>query len=261
MSAPIFDLGDAPIIAAPDLAQQAQLRLAMGIKGLSIVNPGTGVATALAVNVGSAGAIIVNGGAGGTPSSMTLTNATGLTVAGGGTGRATSTTPYGLIAAGTTAAGAHQTLAAGANTAILVGGGASGLPVWTTATGTGAPVRGTAPTISTPTITGYVESVVANGTVTTAKTLSLASGTFQTATLAASTACVFTMPAPTAGTSFALLLKQDATTGNGSATFTFVKWSGGTAPTITATAAKMDILTFFADGTNWYGSIIQNFTP
>lgn len=42
------------------------------------VTPGTGVATALAVNVGSAGAPVVNGGDLGTPSSGTLTNATGL---------------------------------------------------------------------------------------------------------------------------------------------------------------------------------------
>lgn len=86
----------------------------------------------------------------GTPSALTLTNATGLTVAGGGTGRATSTTAYGLIAAGTTATGAHQTLAAGATTEILVGGGASALPVWTNATGSGAPVRATSPTLTTP---------------------------------------------------------------------------------------------------------------
>jgi hypothetical protein len=40
--------------------------------------PGSGVATALAVNVGSAGAFVTFNGAGGTPSSLTLTNATGL---------------------------------------------------------------------------------------------------------------------------------------------------------------------------------------
>ena len=54
------------------------------------VTPGTGVATALAVNVGSAGAFTTFNGAGGTPSSLTLTNATGLPVAGGGTGAATA---------------------------------------------------------------------------------------------------------------------------------------------------------------------------
>lgn len=55
---------------------------------------GTGVATALGVNVGSAGAFVVNGGALGTPSSGTLTNATGLPIGTGvsglGTGVATA---------------------------------------------------------------------------------------------------------------------------------------------------------------------------
>jgi len=43
----------------------------------SITGLGTGVATALAINVGSAGAFVVNGGALGTPSSGTVTNLTG----------------------------------------------------------------------------------------------------------------------------------------------------------------------------------------
>lgn len=47
---------------------------------------GTGVETALGVNVGSAGSIVVNGGALGTPSSGTLTNATGLPIVAGTTG-------------------------------------------------------------------------------------------------------------------------------------------------------------------------------
>ena len=96
-----------------------------------------------------------NAGATPTPTSLGtwtvssgLTLATDLAVTEGGTGRSTSTTAYGLIAAGTTATGAHQTLAAGATTEILVGGGASALPVWTTATGTGAPVRANAPTFT-----------------------------------------------------------------------------------------------------------------
>jgi hypothetical protein len=111
------------------------------------------------------------------------------------------------------------------------------------------------------TLGSYSETVVAIGTVTTANTLSLATGTVQTATLTASTACTFTMPTATAGKSFILLLKQAATTGNGTATFTSVKWNSAGAPTITATAGKMDILTFVADGTNWYGSYSQGYTP
>lgn len=110
-------------------------------------------------------------------------------------------------------------------------------------------------------VINYAESVVASGTVAATKTLALNNGTVQTATLTASTACVFTMPTATAGKSFILLLKQAATTGSGTATFTNVKWSSAGAPTITAAAGKMDILTFVADGTNWYGSIVQGYTP
>ena len=131
-----------------------------------------------------------------------------------------------------------------------------------TTSGTGTVVAlAAAPTLTNPTVTDYVESVVSIGTVTSSSTLSLTNGTVQTATLTASTACTFTMPTATAGKSFVLLLKQAASTGNGTATFTSVKWGTSGAPTITATAGKMDILTFVADGTNWYGSISQGYTP
>lgn len=119
----------------------------------------------------------------------------------------------------------------------------------------------TTPTITNPTVTDYTESVNAVGTVTTASTLSLATGTVLTATLTASTACVFTMPSAVAGKSFVLMLKQAATTGNGTATFTNVKWGTSGAPTITATAGRMDIFSFFSDGTNWYGSVAAGYTP
>lgn len=116
-------------------------------------------------------------------------------------------------------------------------------------------------TLTNPSVNNYTEGVVAIGTVTTASTISLTNGTVQTATLTASTACTFTMPTATAGKSFVLLLKQAATTGAGTATFTGVKWGTAGAPTITSTAGKMDILTFVSDGTNWYGSIAQGYTP
>ena len=47
------------------------------------------------------------------------------------------------------ASGTGTRLAAGATTEVLVGGGAAA-PVWTTATGTGAPARGTGPTMTDP---------------------------------------------------------------------------------------------------------------
>ncbi len=54
---------------------------------------GTGVSTALGINIGTAGSPVVNGGALGTPSSGTLTSCTGLPIAGTtgyGTGVATA---------------------------------------------------------------------------------------------------------------------------------------------------------------------------
>jgi len=117
------------------------------------------------------------------------------------------------------------------------------------------------PTLTNPTVSAYTETVVALGTVTSSATIAISAGTVITATLTASTACTFTMPTATAGKSFVLLLKQAASTGNGTATFTGVKWPSTGAPTITATAGRMDILTFIADGTNWYGTIVQGYTP
>jgi hypothetical protein len=142
----------------------------------------------------------------------------------------------------------------------------SGTVVGTTDTQTLTNKTLTSPAVTTgaltnPTVTDYVESVVAIGTVTSSHTLVLTSGTVQTATLTASTACTFTMPTATAGKSFILLLKQAASTGNGTATFTGVKWSSAGTPTMTATAGKMDIFSFVADGTNWYGNVTQGYTP
>jgi hypothetical protein len=107
----------------------------------------------------------------------------------------------------------------------------------------------------------YTEGVAAIGTVGSSHTLDLSFGTLQTATLTSGTPCTFTMPTSTAGKSFVLMLKQPVSGSTTTATFTGVKWSGGTAPVITATLGRMDILSFFADGTNWYGSFIQNFAP
>ena len=111
-------------------------------------------------------------------------------------------------------------------------------------------------TITNPTVTNYTESVVSIGNSGTTQTVSLTNGTFQTCTLTGN--CTFTMPTATAGKSFILILTQDAT-GSRTAVFTSVKWPGGTAPTITATATKSDILTFVANGTSWFGSSSQNY--
>ena len=142
----------------------------------------------------------------------------------------------------------------------------SGTVVGTTDTQTLTNKTLTSPAVTTgaltnPTVTDYVESVVDIGTVSNAHTIVLTSGTIQTATLTASTACTFTMPTATAGKSFILLLKQATSTGNGTATFTGVKYNVAGTPTMTATAGKMDIFSFVAHGSNWYGSVSQGYTP
>jgi len=115
----------------------------------------------------------------------------------------------------------------------------------------------TTPAITNPTVTNYVETTfTANSS--TAITLDLANGTVQIITLTGN--ATITMPTATAGKSFIIMLKQDAT-GSRSVTWSTVKYPSGTAPTITATASKLDIFSFFADGTNWYGTTIgQNYT-
>jgi trimeric autotransporter adhesin len=79
----------------------------------SITGLGTGVATALAINVGSAGAIVVNGGDLGTPSSGVVTNLTGTA----------SININGTVGATTPATGAFTTISAsGVITSTVVTG-------------------------------------------------------------------------------------------------------------------------------------------
>lgn len=212
---------------------------------LGIGATGTVLTVAGGVPTWSASASSFSAGTTGfTPSTATtgaITLAGTLNIANGGTG-STSTT--------------YCALATNVSGTLPVANGGTGV---TSSTGSGAVVLGTTPTLTNPTVTSYIESVVAIGTVTSASTISLTSGTVQTATLTSATPCTFTMPTATAGKSFVMLLKQAATPTT--ATFSGVKWGNAGAPTITATAGKMDILSFIADGTNWYGSTSQGYTP
>jgi hypothetical protein len=171
----------------------------------------------------------------GTPTSATLTNATGLPIATGVSG-----------------------LGTGVATFLATPSSANLISAVTDETGTGSLVFATSPTLTNPTVTNYTETpFTANSS--TAITLDLANGTVQIITLTGN--ATITMPTATSGKSFIIMLKQDAT-GSRSVTWSTVKYPSGTAPTITATASRMDILSFFADGTNWYGTLIgANYTP
>jgi hypothetical protein len=147
-------------------------------------------------------------------------------------------------------------------TGILKGNGTSAFTAVTAPSGAIVGTTDTqtlsAKTLTNPTVTNYVETPFSANS-STAITLDLTNGTVQIITLTGN--ATITMPTATSGKSFIMFLKQDGT-GSRTVTWSTVKWAGGTAPTITSTASRQDILSFFADGTNWYGVVVaQNYTP
>jgi len=125
--------GGGNVSAAGTLANNAVV-IGQGTTAVATTTTGTGILTALGVNVGSAGAPVVQNGALGTPSSGTLTNATGLPVATGvgglGTGVATAlAVNVGSAGAPVVLNGALGTPSSGTLTS------ATGLPLTTGVTG------------------------------------------------------------------------------------------------------------------------------
>jgi len=170
--------------------------------------------------------------------------------------------------------------AALAANALVIGGGAGAAPATTTTgtgiltflgtpssanlaaavtdeTGSGSLVFGTTPALTNPTVTNYVETLYSANT-STAITVDLANGTVQNLTLTGN--ATITMPTAVAGKSFIIILSQDATGGR-TVTWSTVSWPSATAPTVTSTASKRDIFSFFSNGTSWFGSTLgQNYT-
>lgn len=84
----------APTFGAVSLTADVTGTLPVANGGTGITALGTGVATALGVNIGSAGAVVAFNGALGTPSSGTLTNGTGLPIATGVSGLGTNVATF-----------------------------------------------------------------------------------------------------------------------------------------------------------------------
>jgi hypothetical protein len=162
-----------------------------------------------------------------------------------------------VIGGGAGAAPATTTTGTGVLTFLGTPSSANLLSAMTDETGTGVLVFNNAPALTNPTVTNYVETLYSANT-STAITVDLANGTVQNLTLTGN--ATITMPTAVAGKSFIIILSQDAT-GSRTVTWSTVSWPSATAPTVTSTASKRDIFSFFSNGTSWFGTTIgQNYT-
>ena len=221
-----------------------------------VFNDGTNINDVITY-VSSLGNVTITGG---TANALTLTNVT--ITSGSITSNAATFTNVSITSGNINAVTSNASTFSNAtlNTVTINGGTANGLTS-TNVTITSGSANGV--TISNSTLVSsqfnaYTEGIT-TGYVNTgsAFTLNIANSTIITANLSAT--CTFTMPSNTAGKSFILFLKTGA--GTNTATFTGVKFVGNTAPTITAVANRLDILTFAADGSNWYGNYAQGYVP
>lgn len=159
----------APVATYPSLTEltyvkgvTSAIQTQLGTKQATITF-GTGVQTALGVNIGSAGAPVLFNGALGTPSSGTVTNLTGTA----------SININGTVGATTPTTGVFTTLIAGSTTSLLLGTAGSavgniGFRNATSGTITLAPVTGALGTVTLtlPAVTDTLVTLTASQTLT-----------------------------------------------------------------------------------------------
>lgn len=194
---------------------------------LATTVPGTGVGTALGVNVGTAGAFVVEGGAGGTPSSINLANATfpasisaittlaGLTSANGSTVPASAGTLLGTGATASMASGFALNYGSGDINANQILGNtvptlATGYLNWTGSAWTFSTPAASLPSCSLSDLIYYASTGTTGTCLTLGTNLSITSGTLN-ASSTASTA--FSALTGSTNTTAAMLVGAGASLG------------------------------------------------
>lgn len=176
--------------------------------------------------LGVTGSTTMAGVTAGAISGTSLTLSTPLPIASGGT-NGTATPTAGAVAEGNGSALAYT--AAGTTGQVLQSNG-SGTPIWFGNTASfAAGNTGVAITLNFVT-NGLVQQVTRNASTT------------------------ITLTHPSLATSVVVVMVHDGTSTAYTVAFSpTVKWPSGVAPTFTATAGGVDVLTLFWDGANWYG--------
>lgn len=112
-------------------------------------------------------------------------------------------------------------------------------------------------TVSYTELGTYFTTQTDDGNCGSADTIDFTVTSAHKSTLSAAT-CTYTFTDPAGTAHVTLLVCQD---GTGSRLVTWpasIKWSGGSAPTLTTTASKCDVFSAYWDGTNYYPSMSLN---
>lgn len=111
----------------------------------------------------------------------------------------------------------------------------------------------TNPVLTKPTVNGSLQAITADSDGATI-TFDLASANIHTVTLGGNR--TLALSNPSTGQCFMLRLLQDGTGSRTVTWFTTIKWAGGSAPTLTTTASKADMIGFVCTGSNTYDGFI-----
>lgn len=95
-------------------------------------------------------------------------------------------------------------------------------------------------------------------TCTTARTVDWSAGNDFTLLLTSGSACTLTFSNAVSGQTITIELTNGSSAGDATVVWPSIRWAAGTAPTMTAGAAALDICTIKYNGTAYSGSCIQD---